>query len=132
MSRRRNAASWQQRGCSATTRLALEAVVDRDPICGRGLLVVRRFLCSQPKEPRGIPTRACDRLRDDLQAVIGFPLPAEPPQDDQHVMNDALMLADQDGADPVAPRGFASICLRALHSGNIAAWRRQAPNFIDL
>lgn len=42
---------------------------------------------------------------------MGFALPAEPARDDQHLVNDALMLADEDRADLDASRWFgARLC----------------------
>ena len=42
---------------------------------------------------------------------MGFSLPAEPARDDEHLMNDALMLSDQDRADLDASRRFdARLC----------------------
>jgi len=40
--------------------------------------------------------------------VTGFSLPAEPARDDQHLVNDALMLADQNGANLDSPRRFGA------------------------
>jgi hypothetical protein len=39
---------------------------------------------------------------------MGFSLPAETARNDQHLVNDALMLTDQDGANFDLPRRFGA------------------------
>ncbi len=47
---------------------------------------------------------------------MGFSLPAEPARNDQHLVNDALMLADENGANLDLPRRFcARLDERAEH-----------------
>jgi hypothetical protein len=46
------------------------------------------------------------RRGDGRQAVVGSALPTEPAGHDQHLVNDALMLPDNDGADLDLPGRF--------------------------
>ena len=62
--------------------LRLAITINGSPNGDRVLLLIMRFLWSEPEEPRTVPTRAGDRLRNSRKAVIGFPLPAEPARND--------------------------------------------------